>query len=85
MKFSDGSDQRLEGESNVTYVSRMQCVQAAIESQLSEMVQGAPERKIGLVTFNHEVSVYGDSTQPVQNLAGDKLFNYEFLLDNGKS
>jgi len=32
LKFSDGSDQRLEGESNVTYVSRLQCVQAAIDS-----------------------------------------------------
>ena len=32
MKFSDGSDQRLQGENNVTYVSRIQCVQAAIDS-----------------------------------------------------
>jgi hypothetical protein len=26
MKFSDGSDQRLQGDMNVTYVSRLQCV-----------------------------------------------------------
>jgi len=32
MKFSDGSDQRLDGEGNVTYVSRLQCVQAAIDA-----------------------------------------------------
>lgn len=32
MKFSDGSDQRLQGEQNCTYISRMQCVQAAIDS-----------------------------------------------------
>jgi hypothetical protein len=32
MKFSDGSDQFLQGEKNLTYISRMQCVQAAIES-----------------------------------------------------
>lgn len=32
MKFSDGSDQFLNfQEKNVTYVSRMQCLQAAIE------------------------------------------------------
>jgi len=31
MKFGDGSDQFLQGEKNVTYVSRMQCLQAAIE------------------------------------------------------
>jgi|JI9StandDraft_1071089.scaffolds.fasta_scaffold435628_1 hypothetical protein len=32
MKFSDGSEQRLDGENqNITYVSRIQCVQAAID------------------------------------------------------
>ena len=60
MQFSDGSDQRLEGEQNVTYVSRLQCVQAAIDSQLSEMSIGAPDRKIGLVCFNNEVTIIGD-------------------------
>lgn len=62
MKFSDGSDQRLQGENNVTYVSRIQCVQAAIDSQITNMAQGAPDRKIGLVSFNHEVTVIGDGT-----------------------
>lgn len=31
-KFGDGSDQFLDGERNVTYVSRMQCLQAAIDA-----------------------------------------------------
>lgn len=31
MKFSDGSDQFLQGERGVTYVSRLQCVQSALE------------------------------------------------------
>lgn len=32
MKFSDGSDQFMtNAEKNVTYVSRMQCLQAAID------------------------------------------------------
>jgi hypothetical protein len=30
-KFGDGSDQYLQGERNVTYVSRMQCLQSAIK------------------------------------------------------
>ena len=35
MKFSDGSDQFISaGEKNVTYVSRMQCLQAAIDQQI---------------------------------------------------
>ena len=64
MKFSDGSDQRLEGEDkNITYISRMQCVQAAIDNQLVEMSTGAPDRKIGLIFFNHEVTIVGDGSQ----------------------
>ena len=42
MKFSDHSDQYLTAEEKkVTYVSRIQCVQAAVEAQLTEMSQGA--------------------------------------------
>eukprot|EP00347_Sterkiella_histriomuscorum_P012379 403368807 len=83
MKFSDGSDQRLEGEANVTYISRLQCVQAAIDAQLTEMSQGAPNRKVGLVTFNGEVTLIGDATKAPQTIAGDKLFDYDFLVNNG--
>jgi len=41
----------------------MQCVQAAIDNQLSEMAVGAPERKLGVVTFNHEVTIIGDGSK----------------------
>jgi hypothetical protein len=37
MKFSDGSDQFAFRDRNVTYVSRLQCVQASIESQVQTM------------------------------------------------
>jgi len=54
--FGDGSDQFMNrSERNITYVSRIQCVKAAIDSQITDMANGAGERKIGIVTFNHEV------------------------------
>jgi len=82
MKFSDGSDQHLNGEhKNLTYVSRLQCVQAAIEQQLSAMASSTPMRKVGVVTFNNEVTVIGDSTQQPVTLAGDKLYNYDLILN----
>lgn len=85
MKFSDGSDQKMHGESgNMTYISRMQCVQAAIDNQIQEMSKGAPERKLGIVTFNHEVTIYGDGSKAPQVVTGDKLFNYDYLLQNGE-
>jgi len=47
----------------VTYVSRLQCVQSAIDSQLESMGKTNPDRKVGLVTFNNEVTVIGDGTK----------------------
>lgn len=86
MKFSDGSDQKLNGESgNVTYVSRMQCVQAAIDNQIKDMSKVAPERKLGIVTFNHEVTIIGDGSKNPQVIAGDKLLNYDFIIENGST
>jgi hypothetical protein len=80
MKFSDGSDQRLQGDHNVTYVSRLQCVQSAIDSQLESMQKNNPDRKIGLVTFNNEVTIIGDGIKDPVTVAGDKLNDYDFLL-----
>jgi len=59
-------------------------VQAAIESQVEVMKNEYPKRKVGLVTFNNEVTVIGDGTQNPDIIRGDKLTNYDFLLENGK-
>ena len=63
-KFGDGSDQFMNAKDRQkTYVSRIQCVKAAIEKQIEEMSKGADQRKVGIVTFNNEVTVIGDGTQ----------------------
>ncbi len=67
----------------MTYVSRLQCVQSAIDSQLENMKKNNPDRKIGLVTFNNEVTIIGDGIKPPVTVAGDKLFDHDFLLKNG--
>jgi len=38
----------------------MQCLQAAIDQQIKDMGNGASDRKLGLVSFNNEVTVVGD-------------------------
>lgn len=84
MKFSDGSDQRMDREQkNVTYISRMQCLQAAIDQQIGDMSNGATNRKLGIVAFNNEVTVYGDGSQDPLTIGGDKLNDQEFLLATG--
>lgn len=74
----------LEKETkNKTFVTRKQCVLAAIESQLNEMRTDTPNRKVGLVTFNNEVLIIGDGSQNPTTVAGDKLDNYEACLTEG--
>jgi hypothetical protein len=83
MKFSDGSDQFFKEKRNVTYISRLQCVQAAIEAQIMDMSEKAPEKKVGLVTFSNDVNIHGDCSQVPQVVSGDKLNDYEYLRKNG--
>jgi len=83
-QFGDGSDQFMNAaDKGVTYVSRMQCVQAAVQTQIEQMQNGAKDRKVGVVTFNNEVNVLGDGTKDPQTITGDKLNNFEWLTKNG--
>ena len=58
-------------------------MQAAIQNQLDEMAHGATKRKVGIVTFNNEVTVIGDGTKSPQVITGDKLIDYDYLENNG--
>lgn len=49
------------------------------------MAQGADKRKVGVVTFNNEVTVIGDGSKPAQVITGDKLYDFDFLENNGKA
>ena len=85
-QFGDGSDQFIHAsDKGMTYVSRIQCVKSAIDSQISDMANGAGDRKLGVVTFNHEVTVIGDGTQAPVTITGDHLRNFEYLQNNGKA
>lgn len=54
----------LPGQSrDVTYISRMQCVQAAVHKELEAMREKFPQYRPALVTFNHEVTIYGDGSE----------------------
>jgi hypothetical protein len=68
---------------DVTYVSRLQCVQAAIHSQIEELVKERPNAKVALVTFNNEVTLIGDGSKDATVITGDKLNNYDQLLAIG--
>ncbi|XP_065179565.1 uncharacterized protein LOC135810028 [Sycon ciliatum] len=82
----DSLDQRLPNERrNVTYVSRLQAMQAAVDDQLTTMKEKFPARRVALIAFNNEVRVIGTSDQVEVVITGDKLNNKETLLRMGSS
>lgn len=48
------------------------------------MSTGAANRKVGVVTFNNDVTIIGDGTKDPQVITGDKLNNFDWLSENGK-
>jgi len=55
------------------YMSRMQCMQAAVSENLKQLAVRHPNRKVLLVTFNDEVTFHSDGTGEPLTLAGDAL------------
>jgi len=79
LQREDG-DQYFPGQDrNTTYVSRLECVQAAIEAQLGDILVAAPDTHVGLITFSEEVKLIGDGLHEV-TVAGDKLQSSNELL-----
>ena len=44
-----------------------------------------PKTRVVLVTFSSKVTVYGDGSSDAIVLAGDKLYDFERLLSEGKN
>lgn len=79
----DRAEQFMLGDRNTTYVSRLQCVQAAIDAQLNDTANKYPHRKLGLVAFNSDVMIVGDGMTEPYILAGDRLSSFESCVDIG--
>jgi len=80
----DDAAQLMPGQRrDVTYVSRLQAVQAAITTQLASLKADHPTRRAALVSFNNEVCVVGDGTAEPRTLAGDRLDNEANMLAAG--
>lgn len=68
-----------------TYVSRLQGVQEALQLVLSSLLKTSPQRRVALVTFNNEVTVYGDGTGVPVSLRDWALLDYDFLKKEGEN
>jgi len=72
------------GNSNSTWVSRLQCMQAAVDQQLETWRKEQPNRRVGIVTFNREVTVFGDGFSQPEVITGDKLSKHDELMQIGQ-
>ena len=81
----DQRDQYLPRQRrDVTFVSRLQAAQAAVDHQLEEMLKEHPNRRVALIAFNNEVTVIGDGKETPVTVAGSKLTNKDELVQIGK-
>ncbi|KAJ8382151.1 hypothetical protein SKAU_G00029290 [Synaphobranchus kaupii] len=67
-----------------TYLSRLQSVQDALQRALSSLLQTSPHRRVALVTFNDEVTVYGDGTDDPLTLRDWSLMDFDYLKSQGE-
>jgi len=52
-----------------------------VEKQIEQLSKIYPNMKIGIVLFNNEVTIIGDGFNDPLIIAGDKLNNYESLVE----
>ena len=68
---------------DVTYISRLQSVQNAIEEQMAKLLNICPSQRVGVVAFSDEVTLLGDSKWKEVVVAGDRLSNLDELVSIG--
>lgn len=83
--YGGRAEQFLPGERrDITYVSRLQCVQAAVATQIETLAAEHPKKKVAIVTFASDVTVMlPDGTKHV--ISGAKLDDYGLLLGIAQS
>ncbi|KAH3761859.1 Ras subfamily protein [Pelomyxa schiedti] len=81
-KLRMGKAKSREGETG-NYVSRLQCVKAAVDTHFQRLQKQHPNKKVVLLTFSNGVAIYGDGHAPETSIEGDKLQEYETLWELG--
>ncbi|XP_022105296.1 circularly permutated Ras protein 1-like [Acanthaster planci] len=73
-----------QGQGGPMYVTRLECMKMAVKRQLERYELEHPDKKIMLVTFSHDVTVYGDGSQVPTTITGQKLKETAVLLREGQ-
>ncbi|XP_078388076.1 circularly permutated Ras protein 1-like [Cetorhinus maximus] len=65
------------------YMSRLQAVQEAVSQSLDYLFQTSPRTRVALVTFNNEVTIYGDGLTAPRTLRDFELIDQNYLKTLG--
>ena len=68
---------------NQDYISRLECVQAAIDNNINNILKTSPETHVGLVTFLSEITILGDCCSNQVVIRQDNFTNEQKLNDFG--
>jgi len=80
---SMGESHQVEKDGKSAYLTRIKLVSEAVLKQVEQMKISHPNRKIGIVTFEDYVRLYGDRTNPI--MANVDINNYDKLLEFSSS
>uniref|UniRef100_A0A673HE47 Si:dkey-9k7.3 n=1 Tax=Sinocyclocheilus rhinocerous TaxID=307959 RepID=A0A673HE47_9TELE len=60
-------------------------IQSSLQMVLTSLQKTSPHRRVALVTFNNEVTVYGDGTKVPLTLRDWALLDYDYLKKEGEN
>eukprot|EP00058_Branchiostoma_floridae_P002521 XP_002588009.1 hypothetical protein BRAFLDRAFT_125403 [Branchiostoma floridae] len=66
------------------YVTRLECMTAAIARHLERLELDTPDRQVAIVTFQSHVQLFGDGRYPPTDVTGDTLNSYDGLISTGR-
>ncbi|KYQ91296.1 type A von Willebrand factor domain-containing protein [Tieghemostelium lacteum] len=78
-----GYHQLPKPQSVSNYITRLECVQIGIQSQLDDMETNHPNRKVGVVSFSEDVTVQGQGDRENTKITGADLNSIAALLEKG--
>ncbi|XP_043536568.1 circularly permutated Ras protein 1-like [Chiloscyllium plagiosum] len=73
----------MNRSSKSLYMTRLQAVQEAIIQSLDYLFETSPRTRVALVTFNNEVTIYGDGLSPPWTLHDFELIDQNYLKKQG--
>ncbi|XP_033101854.1 circularly permutated Ras protein 1-like [Anneissia japonica] len=67
------------------YISRLQAMQSAIDTQLSRMEKHQLDKRVGVVAFNNKVIVVGDGSKEPVILNEEQLLEKDIVVEIGRT